>query len=118
MSTVAGVKPVRFLIGGQWIQDTPSHITHVNPATGEVNYRVCAGTERAHRCSREDGARGSQQGTVARHVAAERAEILHKIADLMMALIPCQILDGTRTNDRHGKSGAAMVEDQTSPLSM
>lgn len=45
MSTVAGVKPVRFLIGGQWIQDTPSHITHVNPATGEVNYQVCAGTE-------------------------------------------------------------------------
>jgi len=36
MSTVAGVKPVRFLIGGQWIQDKPSHITHVNPATGEV----------------------------------------------------------------------------------
>ncbi len=38
MSTVAGVKPVPFLIGGEWVQDTSSYITHVNPATGEVNY--------------------------------------------------------------------------------
>jgi len=45
MPTVAGLRPMPFLIGGEWVQDTSSHITHVNPATGEVNYEVCAGTE-------------------------------------------------------------------------
>ncbi len=97
MSTVAGVKPVPFLIGGKWIQDTPSYITHVNPATGEVNYQVCAGTEEhidaavktAHTAARKAEWRGM--------LPHKRAEILHKIADLMIErsdlLARCQMLE-------------------------
>jgi betaine-aldehyde dehydrogenase len=97
MPTVAGVKPVPFLIGGQWIQDTPSYIRHVNPATGEVNYQVCAGTEEhidaavktAHTAARKAEWRGM--------LPHKRAEILHKIADLMIErsdlLARCQMLE-------------------------
>ncbi len=97
MSTVAGVNPVPFLIGGEWVQDTPSHITHVNPATGEVNYEVCAGTEEhidaavsaAHAAASKPAWRGM--------LPHNRAQILNKIADLMIErsdlLARCQMVE-------------------------
>jgi betaine-aldehyde dehydrogenase len=97
MSTVAGLKPLPFLIGRQWIQDTASHFTHVNPATGEVNYEVCAGTEdhidaavqAAHKAARDPSWRNMLP-----HV---RAQLLNKVADLMMErsdlLARCQMLE-------------------------
>ncbi len=45
MSTTEVLEPKPLLIGGEWMDDTPSYITSINPATGEVNYRVCAATE-------------------------------------------------------------------------
>jgi len=84
MSTVAGVKPVPFLIGGQWIGETPSYITHVNPATGEVNYQVCAGTE-AHIDAAVKTAHAAASKAEWRNMLPHnRAQILHKIADLMI----------------------------------
>jgi acyl-CoA reductase-like NAD-dependent aldehyde dehydrogenase len=44
MSTVAGLT-IAIFIAGELVHDTSCHITHVNPATGEVNHEVCAGTE-------------------------------------------------------------------------
>ena len=86
MSTVAGLKPVPFLIGGEWIQETSSHITHVNPATGEVNYEVCAGTEEhidAAVNAAHKAANNPEWRNMLPHV---RAQLLNKIADLMMGL--------------------------------
>ena len=84
MSTATDVRPVPFLIGGEWIKDTSSHITHVNPATGEVNYQVCAGTESdidAAVKSAHEAARKPAWRNMLPHV---RAQILNKIADLML----------------------------------
>jgi betaine-aldehyde dehydrogenase len=97
MSTVAGVKPVPFLIGGQWIQDTPSHITHVNPATGEVNYQVCAGTEEHIDRAVKTAHAAASKAEWRAMLPHQRAEILHKIADLIMErsdlLARCQMLE-------------------------
>ena len=97
MSTVAGVKPVPFLIGGQWIQDTPSHITHVNPATGEVNYQVCAGTEEHIDAAVKTAHTAASKAEWRSMLPHKRAEILHKIADLMIErsdlLARCQMLE-------------------------
>jgi betaine-aldehyde dehydrogenase len=37
--------PKPFLIGGEWVHDTPTCLTSVNPATGATNFEVCAATE-------------------------------------------------------------------------
>ena len=37
--------PKPFLIGGEWVHDTPTCLTSINPATGEINFEVCAATE-------------------------------------------------------------------------
>ena len=97
MSTVAGVKPVPFLIGGQWIQDTPSYITHVNPATGEVNYQVCAGTEAHIDAAVKTAHAAASKAEWRGMLPHKRAEILNKIADLMIErsdlLARCQMLE-------------------------
>jgi betaine-aldehyde dehydrogenase len=97
MSTVTGAKPVPFLIGGQWIKDTSSYITHVNPATGEVNYQICAATE-AHVDAAVKTAHAAASKAEWRNMLPHnRAQILHKIADLMMErsdlLARCQMLE-------------------------
>src|ERR1700676_359833 len=97
MSTATDVRPVPFLIGGEWIKDTSSHITHVNPATGEVNFQVCAGTEE-HIDAAVKSAHEAASRPAWRHMLPhERARILHRIADLMMErsdlLAQCQMLE-------------------------
>ncbi len=97
MSTTTRSNPVPFLIGGEWINDTPSYITHVNPATGDVNYEICAGTE-AHidaavRAAHEAASKPAWRAMLPHN----RAQILHKIADLMLErsdlLARCQKLE-------------------------
>jgi betaine-aldehyde dehydrogenase len=84
MPTAAALKPVPFLIGGEWVQDTPSHITHINPATGEVNYEICAGTE-AHIDAAVKSAHEAAIKPAWRNMLPHlRAQILNKIADLMI----------------------------------
>lgn len=97
MSTVAGLKPLPFLIGGEWVQDTSSHITHVNPATGEVNYEVCAGAE-AHIDVAVNAAHKAAGAPAWRNMLPHnRAQLLNRIADLMMErsdlLARCQMLE-------------------------
>lgn len=97
MSTVAGVDPIPFLINGEWVQNSSSPITQVNPATGQVNYEVSAGTESdidAAVNSAHQAARKPEWHNMLPH---RRAEILHRIADLMMErsdlLARCQMLE-------------------------
>lgn len=97
MATVVGLKPLPFLISGEWIQDTPSHITHVNPATGEVNYEVCAGTE-AHVDAAVRAAQKAASAPGWRNMLPhDRARLLNRVADLMMErsdlLARCQMLE-------------------------
>src|ERR1700676_2526329 len=97
MSTAAGLKPIPFLIGGEWVQDTSSHITHVNPATGEVNYQVCAGTETDIDLAVKSAHEAASRPAWRHMLPHERARILHRIADLMMErsdlLAQCQMLE-------------------------
>src|SRR5580704_4804928 len=97
MPTAAALKPVPFLIGGEWVQDTPSRFTHVNPATGEVNYEICAGTE-AHIDAAVKSAHEAASKTAWRSMLPHnRAQILNRIADLMIErsdlLARCQMLE-------------------------
>jgi betaine-aldehyde dehydrogenase len=97
MLTAAASKPVPFLIGGEWVQNTSSYITHVNPATGEVNYQVCAGTEAdidaAVRSAHQSASKAGWRSMLP-HV---RARMLNRIADLMMErsdlLARCQMIE-------------------------
>jgi betaine-aldehyde dehydrogenase len=97
MSTAAGLKPIPFLIGGEWVQDTSSHITHVNPATGEVNYQVCAGTETDIDLAVNSAHQAAKQPAWRNMLPYQRAQILNRIADLMIErsdlLARCQMLE-------------------------
>jgi betaine-aldehyde dehydrogenase len=97
MSTVAGLKPLPFLIGGEWIQDTASHFTHVNPATGEVNYEVCAGTEEHIDAAVQAAHLAASNPSWRNMLPHVRAQLLNKIADLMVErsdlLARCQMLE-------------------------
>jgi betaine-aldehyde dehydrogenase len=90
-------KTIPFLIGGKWISDTPTYITHINPATGEANYRVCAATE-DHLDEAVRSAHEAAKQPAWRHMLPhERARILHRIADLMIErsdlLARCQMVE-------------------------
>jgi betaine-aldehyde dehydrogenase len=96
MSTVAGLEPVPMLIGGEWVH-TSSSTTHVNPATGEANYEISSGTiadigaavNSAHEAARKPAWRNM--------LPHNRAQILSRIADLMVEradlLARCQMLE-------------------------
>lgn len=96
-STSTEVRTIPFLIGGEWIGDTPSYIEHINPATGEVNYRVCSATE-AHLEEAVRSAHLAASRSSWRHMLPhERARILHRMADLMVErsdlLARCQMVE-------------------------
>ena len=97
MSTAAASKPVPFLIGGEWVRDTSSYITHVNPATGEVNYRVCAGTEADIDAAVRSAHHAASKAAWRNMLPHLRAQILNRIADLMIErsdlLARCQMLE-------------------------
>ncbi len=97
MSTATGVKRVPFLIGGEWISDTSSHITHINPATGEVNYEVCAGTEAHVNAAVESAHKAAADPAWRNMLPHNRAFLLNRIADLMMErsdhLARCQMVE-------------------------
>ncbi len=84
MSTTADVQPIPFLIGGEWIKDTSSFITHVNPATGEVNYKICAGTEEDIDAAVNSAHKAARQPEWRNMLPHNRAKILNRIADLML----------------------------------
>lgn len=91
------LKTLPFLIGGDWISDTSSYITHVNPATGEINYRVCAASETHLEDAVKSAHEAAQKPSWRRMLPHERARILHRIADLMIErsdiLARCQMVE-------------------------
>ncbi|MHB1936746.1 MAG: aldehyde dehydrogenase [Acidobacteriaceae bacterium] len=97
MATDVNSKSVPFLIGGEWIQDTSSHITHVNPATGAVNYQVCAGTETHIDAAVKSAHQAASKAAWRSMLPHHRARLLNKIADLMMErsdhLARCQMIE-------------------------
>jgi betaine-aldehyde dehydrogenase len=97
MSTAVSLNPVPFLVGGEWVRDTSSYITHVNPATGEVNYQVCAATEAHVDAAVRSAHEAARQSAWRNMLPHNRAQILHRIADLMMErsdlLARCQMLE-------------------------
>ncbi len=97
MSTDAGPRQVPFLIGGEWVKDTSSRITHINPATGEINYEVCAGTEGDINAAVETAHRAAADPAWRNMLPHDRARVLNRIADLMMErsdlLARCQMLE-------------------------
>jgi len=97
MSIAAGLKQVPFLIGGEWVSDTSSRITHVNPATGEINYEVCAGTEADIDAAVQTAHKAASQPSWRNMLPHDRARLLNRIADLMMErsdlLARCQMLE-------------------------
>jgi betaine-aldehyde dehydrogenase len=97
MSTAAGVKRVPFLIGGEWVSDTSSSITHINPATGEVSYEACAGTEAHINAAVETAHKAAANPAWRNMLPHNRAFLLNRIADLMMErsdlLARCQMVE-------------------------
>jgi acyl-CoA reductase-like NAD-dependent aldehyde dehydrogenase len=96
-STSTNLSTIPFLIGGKWISDTSAHFTHINPATGEANYNICAATE-AHLDEAVQSAHEAARRPSWRNMLPhERARILHRIADLMIersdVLARCQMLE-------------------------
>jgi len=97
MSTAAGVKALPFLIGGEWVGDTSSSITHINPATGEINYEVCAGTEEHIDAAVKAAHQAANEPSWRNMLPHQRAHLLNRIADLMMQrsdlLARCQMVE-------------------------
>jgi betaine-aldehyde dehydrogenase len=97
MPTAAGLKPLPFLIGGEWVQYTSSHITHVNPATGEVNYEVCAATEAHIDAAVKSAHEAARQPAWRNMLPHDRARLLNRIADLILErsdlLARCQMVE-------------------------
>lgn len=97
MSPAADLKQVPFLIGREWVRDTPSRIRHVNPATGEINYEVCAGTEAHIDAAVETAHRAAADPAWRNMLPHSRALLLNRIADLMMErsdlLARCQMVE-------------------------
>jgi acyl-CoA reductase-like NAD-dependent aldehyde dehydrogenase len=101
MSAAAEEKQLPFLIGGEWISNTSSAIKHVNPATGEVNYFVSAGTESDIDAAVQSAHRAACDPAWRNMLPHKRAEVLNRIADLMMErsdlLARCQMLENGKT---------------------
>jgi betaine-aldehyde dehydrogenase len=78
-------QPKPLLIGGEWVRDTPTCLTSINPATGETNFEVCAATE-AHVDAAVTTARAAAAAPFWREMLPHRrAQLLSKIADIMLS---------------------------------
>jgi betaine-aldehyde dehydrogenase len=84
MAATTGLDPIPFLIDGEWVKDTSTFIEHVNPATGKVNYHVCAGTESDIDAAVNSAHQASRKPEWRNMLPHKRAELLHRIADLMI----------------------------------
>lgn len=74
-----------FLIGGEWIRNTPSCLASINPATGETNFEVCAATE-----THVDAAVTAAKAAFAsplwqKMLPHQRAQRLSKIAEIILS---------------------------------
>ena len=73
------------LIGGEWIADTADTIASVNPATGQLNYEVCAAAARHVDAAVEAAQRAAGAGAWRDMLPHKRARLLAKLADIIEA---------------------------------
>ena len=73
------------LIGGEWIAEGADTITSVNPASGQVNYEVCAATARHVDAAVEVAQRAAGAGAWRDMLPHKRARLLAKLADIVEA---------------------------------
>lgn len=79
----SGPKPL--LIGGEWIADTASVLSSVNPATGAVNYEVSAASAAHVDAAVDIAAKAAALPAWRNMLPHNRARLLRGIADLMTA---------------------------------
>lgn len=73
------------LIDGEWVSSSGETLCIVNPATGAVNYQVCAARREEVEGAVSAAARAAAQAAWADLMPHQRAGILHRIAELMLA---------------------------------
>jgi betaine-aldehyde dehydrogenase len=73
------------LIDGEWVDDRAATIESVNPATGEINHRVCAATPPLVDRAVKAAARAAAAASWRALLPHQRAALLHRIGDLMLA---------------------------------
>jgi betaine-aldehyde dehydrogenase len=97
MTVSAQRKPIPFLVDGEWIQDDSLLSTHINPATGDVNYEVCGASEAQVNAAVESAHAAASKPAWRNMLPHERARLLHGVADLMMEradlLARCQMME-------------------------
>jgi betaine-aldehyde dehydrogenase len=83
MSGATHAKPL--LIGGEWMHDTDEVIVSVNPATGRVNYEVCAATPRQVHAAVESARQAASAEAWRAMLPHRRARLLARLADVIEA---------------------------------
>jgi len=73
------------LIGGEWRADSDDVIVSVNPATGQVNYEVCAATARHVDAAVEAATQAAHASAWRDMLPHKRARLLAKLADIIEA---------------------------------
>jgi betaine-aldehyde dehydrogenase len=84
MVTTAALKPMSFLVGGEWVENSSTVLTHINPATGEPNYQVCSATLEHVEAAVESAYQAVTRRSWRQMWPHDRASLLHRFADLMM----------------------------------
>ncbi len=82
-SQSADSSPKPLLIAGEWIRDTPTRLTSINPANGEANYEVCAATEQHVDAAVKAGNAAFHSPSWQKLLPHQRAQRLLKIADII-----------------------------------
>jgi betaine-aldehyde dehydrogenase len=83
MNAPTKAKPL--LIGGEWISGTGEVIVSVNPATGQVNYEVCAATPRHVDAAVESARQAASAAAWREMLPHRRARLLARLADVIEA---------------------------------
>jgi betaine-aldehyde dehydrogenase len=81
MNSRTQAKPL--LIGGEWLGGSDEVVVSVNPATGHVNYAVCAATPRHVDAAVESAQRAAVTGAWREMLPHRRARLLTKLADVI-----------------------------------
>lgn len=76
-------QPKPLLIGGEWVHDTPARLTSVNPATGEINFEVCAAGEAQVDAAVRAACRAFAAPAWRRMLPHRRAQLLSRIAEII-----------------------------------
>lgn len=73
------------LIGGEWVSGTTDSLTSVNPATGAINYEVCAADRALVNSAVETANLAAKRADWSALLPHQRAATLHRISELLSA---------------------------------